>query len=363
MLALLRARSRWRSWRSGQRPAPPAAEPGDRPPRRRTRFGRTALVAATAVGVAAFGLGYCSSQFGLGRSEEGRGTVSELLFPASELETTLAVLAVHNAIELRVTHDVELFGRRRPIYTDVYPAEVPGFVELRIEDVPDIDVDEGGGRGGNDRVRVTIARESVFVQERVEQLSEPARFTVEDGRLVEAERLPIEPGARVFLADGEYTTGAFEFDAEGAESALTKLADGVTLGLTGLNAGTSENMLRIAQLATLNPACLRAADEAVGLDDLIGGGIVDHLVGRGIDPADVDLRFTGGYPPYDEFPDETGATFEEARRGVERALAGDNEKTIDIATDCDADSVVEPDSVVSLSAERAHAGAAGRSAG
>ena len=110
------------------------------------------------------------------------------------------------------------------------------------------------------------------VQERVEQMREPVTFTVADGRLAEGSGLPIEAGTRVFLADGEYTTGAFEFDPEGAESIVTKLADGVTLGLTDLNAGTSENILRIAQLATLNPACLRAADEAVGFDQLIAGG-------------------------------------------------------------------------------------------
>ncbi|HEX5365556.1 MAG TPA: hypothetical protein VFW63_02680 [Acidimicrobiales bacterium] len=309
-------------------------------------------MAGAGAGLAAFGIGYCSSQVGVGRSEEGMGTASELLLPASELETTLAVLAVHNSIELRVTHDVQLFGETRPVYTDVYPAEVPGFVELRLEDVPDIDVAEGGGRRGGDRVTVTIPRDGVFVQERVEQLREPVRFTVEDGRLVEGEGLPVEPGTRVFLADGEHTTGAFEFDPEGAESALTKLADAVTLGLTGLSAGTSEDILRIAQLATLNPACLRAADEAVGFDELVGGGIVDHLVAEGIDPADIDLRFTGEYPPYDEIPDETGATFAGARREVEEALAGDNQKVIDLAADCDADSVVEPSSVLTLTAER-----------
>jgi hypothetical protein len=314
---------------------------------------RTAIAAVAAVGLAAFGLGYCSSQFGLGRSEEGRGTDSELLFPASELETTLAVLAVHNSIELRVTHDVELFGELRPLYTDVYRAEVPGFVELRIEDVPDIDVAEGEGRDGGDRVRVTIARDSVFVQERVEQLREPVGYTVADGRLVEGSGLPIEPGTRVFLADGEYTTGAFEFDPEGAESVVTKLADGVTLGLTDLNAGTSENILRIAQLATLNPACLRAADEAVGLDQLIAGGIEDHLVRRGVDPSDIEFAFIGEFPPYDEFPDETGATFAESRRSVEQALAGENEKTIEMAADCDGDAVVDPDSPISLTADRA----------
>jgi hypothetical protein len=305
-----------------------------------------------AFGLAAFGLGYCSSQFGLGTSEEGRGTDSDLLFPASELETTLAVLAVHNSIELRVTHDIEVFGENRSIYTDVYPAEVPGFVELRVEDVPEIDVDEGAGRGGSDRVRVSIARDSVFVQERVEQLREPVTFTVADGRLAEGSGLPVEPGTRVFLADGEYTTGAFAFDPEAAESVITKLADGVTLGLTDLNAGTSENILRIAQLATLNPACLRAADEAVGFDRLIAGGIEDHLVRQGFDPHDIEFAFTGEYPPYDEMPDETGATFAESQRGVEQALAGDNEKTIDLAADCDADAVVEPGSAITITARR-----------
>jgi hypothetical protein len=323
-----------------------AAAPGVR------TVGRTAIAALAAFGLAAFGLGYCSGQFGLGNSEEGRGTSSELLFPASELETTLAVLAVHNSIELRVTHDIEVFGEVRPLYTDVYPAEVPGFVELRVEDLPEIDVDEGAGVGGGDRVQVTVARDAIFVQERVEQLREPVRFTVADGRLSEGSGLPIEPGTRVFLADGEYATGRFVFDPEGAESAITKLADGVTLGMTDLNAGTSENILRIAQLATLNPACLRTADEAVGFDRLIAGGIEDHLVREGVDPSDIEVAFTGQYPPYDEIPDETGATFAESRRSVEDALAGDNEKTIDLAADCNADSIIEPDSLVTLTADR-----------
>jgi hypothetical protein len=324
--------------------------------RRRGGLGRTAVGAVAAFGLAAFGLGYCSSQFGLGTSEEARGTDSELLFPASELETTLAVLAVHNTIELRVSHDVEVFGENRSLYTDVYPAEVPGFVELRIEDVPEIEVEQGAGAGGGDRVRVSIARDAVFVQERVEQLRDPVTFTVADGRLAEGSGLPIETGTRVFLADGEYTTGAFVFDPEGAESVVTKLADGVTLGLTDLNAGTSENVLRLAQLATLNPACLRAADEAVGFDRLIAGGIEDHLVRRGVDPDDIEFAFTGEYPPYDEIPDETGATFAESRRSVEQALAGDNEKTIDLAADCDADAVVEPDSALTLTADRTESG-------
>jgi hypothetical protein len=358
VLVFLRAGRSWRSWRNrrstgGERPG----SADDRGPGR--GFGRTTIAAVAALGLAAFGLGYCSSQFGLGTSEEGRGTGSELLFPASELETTLAVLAVHNSIELRVTHDIEVFGERRSIYTDVYPAEVPGFVELRIEDVPDIDVDEGAGTAGGDRVRVSIARDAVFVQERVEQLREPVAFTVADGRLVEGDGLPVEPGTRVFLADGEYTTGAFVFDPEDAESVVTKLADGVTLGLTDLNGGTSENILRLAQLATLNPACLRAADETIGFDQLIAGGIEDHLVDRGIDPRDIEFAFTGAYPPYDEIPDETGATFAESRRSVEQALAGENEKTIDLAADCDADSVVESDSLVTLTADRLDGDASG----
>jgi hypothetical protein len=349
VLAFLRI---WRLWPSRWVGRGPPGERGSSAPRRGRGLGRAAVAAVVAFGLAAFGLGYCSSQFGLGTSEEGRGTDSDLLFPASELETTLAVLAVHNSIELRVTHDVEILGENRPIYTDVYPAEVPGFVELRIEEVPDIDVSEGEGRGGGDRVTVTIARDSVFVQERVEQLRDPVAFTVADGRLAEGSGLPIEAGTRVFLADGEYTTGRFAFDPDAAESVITKLADGVTLGLTDLNAGTSENLLRIAQLATLNPVCLQAADEAVGLDRLIAGGMEDHLVAEGVDPADIEMRFTGDYPPYDEFPDETGATFAESRRSVERALAGDNTKTIEMAADCDADSVVEPSSVVSLTADR-----------
>jgi hypothetical protein len=351
VLALLRAGRFWRAWRAG-RASGGRRDVSERGRSRGRGFGRTAILAVAAVGLAAFGLGYCSSQFGLGSSDEGRGVDSDLLFPASELETTLAVLAVHNSIELRVTHDIEVFGEQRSIYTDLYPAEVPGFVELRIEDVPDIEVDQGAGAGGGDRVRVSLDRDAVFVQERVEQLREPVTFTIADGRLSEGSGLPIEPGTRVFLADGEYTTGAFVFDPEGAESAITKLADGVTLGLTDLNAGTSENILRIAQLATLNPACLRAADEAVGFDQLIAGGIEDHLVGRGVDPDDIEFAFTGEYPPYDEIPDETGATFAESRESVEQALAGDNEKTIELAADCDADAVVEPDSAISLTADR-----------
>ena len=125
VLALLRA---GRSWRRGGRAGAGARRWAEvrTGARALEGFGRTAIPAVAAFGLAAFGLGYCSSQFGLGTSEEGRGTDSDLLFPASELETTLAVLAVHNSIELRVTHDIEVFGERRSIYTDVYPAEVPG---------------------------------------------------------------------------------------------------------------------------------------------------------------------------------------------------------------------------------------------
>jgi len=93
------------------------------------------IAAIAAVGLAAFGIGYCSDQFGFTESEEGRGLGSELIFPASELETTLTLIAVQNTVELRVTHDVEIFGRTQSLYTDVYPAQVPGFVEFKIEDV------------------------------------------------------------------------------------------------------------------------------------------------------------------------------------------------------------------------------------
>jgi hypothetical protein len=303
---------------------------------------RTVIAVVAAVGLAAFGLGYCSDQFGFNESEEGRGVTSEMVFPASELETTLGLIAVQNSIELRVTHDIEVFGRVQDLYTDVFPAEVPGFLELRIEDVPEVEISD-------DRVTVTIARDDVFVQERVEQLQEPVDFTVADGRIADEGGLPIERGTRVFLEDGDYSTGAFVFDPEGAESALTKIADGVTLGLTDINAGTSENILKIAQLATLNPACLRAADEKVGLEALIAGGIEDYFVGRGVPAERVEVEFTGEFPAYDEFPDETGATFQESLASVEDSLAGDNQKTIELAADCDSDSVVEPDSGISVS--------------
>lgn len=307
---------------------------------------RTLIVAIAAIGLAGLGIGYCSDQFGFNASEEGRGLGSEVVFPASELETTLAVIAVQSTIELRVTHDIEVFGRTQDLYTDVYPAEVPGFVELRIEDVPDVEVTRDGGDG--DRVTVTIAREDIFVQERVEQLREPVSFTVADGRIVDEGGLPIETGTRVFLEDGSYTTGAFVFDPEGAESALTKIADAVTLGLTDINAGTSENILRIAQLATLNPACIRAVDESVGIERLIAGGIEDYFVGEGFPAERVEVEFTGELPAYDELPDETGATFQESRRSVEESLAGDNKKSIEMAADCDSDAVIEPDSALSL---------------
>ncbi len=310
-------------------------------------WARTLVVVIAAIGLAGLGIGYCSDQFGFDASEEGRGLRSEVVFPASELETTLGVIAVQSTIELRVTHDIEVFGRTQDLYTDIYPAQVPGFVELRIEDVPEIDVTRDGDDG--ERVTVTIAREDIFVQERVEQLREPVSFTVDGGRIVDEGGLPIETGTRVFLEDGEYTTGAFVFDPEGAESALTKIADAVTLGLTDISAGTSENILRIAQLATLNPACIRAVDETVGIERLIAGGIEDYFAGEGIPPERIDVEFTGELPAYDQLPDETGATFEESRRSVEESLAGDNQKTIEMAADCDADAVVEPDSVISLS--------------
>jgi hypothetical protein len=295
------------------------------------------------VGVAALGLGYCSDQFGFNESEEGRGVSSQLVFPASELETTLGLMAVQNNVELRVTHDIEILGRTQDIYTDVFPAQVPGLLEFRVEDLPDVEV------SGENEVKVTIPRANVFVQERVEQLREPVTFTVEDGRISEAGGLPIEEGTRVFLEDGTYSTGAFVFDPEESESFMTKAVDGMTLGLTDINVGTAENVLKIGQLATLNPACIRLAAERVGLEDLLGAGVRDHLLRKGFSAQDISIEFTGTFPAYDQFPDETGATFEELRRDVEAALAGDNQKTIQFSTDCDSDSIAEPDSTVSIS--------------
>jgi hypothetical protein len=303
---------------------------------------RTAIAAVAAFGLAALGLGYCSNQLGFNESEEGRGTSSRLVFPASELETTLGLIAVQNDVELRVTHDIEILGRTQDIYTDVFPAQVPGLLEFRVEDLPDVEVSK------DDEVKVTIPRGNVFVQERVEQLRESVDFTVEDGRIAEAGGLPIEKGTRVFLEDGTYSTGAFVFDPEESESILTKAVDGMTLGLTTINVGTAENILKIGQLATLNPACIRLAAERVGLEELFAAGIRDHLVRKGFSPEDIDIEFTGEFPAYDQFPDETGATFDEVRRSVEAGLAGDNQKTIQFSTDCDSDSIAEPDSTVSV---------------
>ncbi|HKA85138.1 MAG TPA: hypothetical protein VKD21_14795 [Acidimicrobiales bacterium] len=314
---------------------------------RRPRRGgvvRTTIAAVAALGVAALGLGYCSDQFGFNESEEGRGVSSRLVFPASELETTLGLIAVQNDVELRVTHDVEILGRTQDIYTDIFPAQVPGLLEFRVEDLPDVEVSD------DNQVKVTIPRDNVFVQERVEQLREPVEFKVEDGRIAEAGGLPIEEGTRVFLEDGTYSTGAFVFDPEQSESILTKAVDGMTLGLTNINTGTAENVLKIGQLATLNPACIRLAAERVGLDQLLAGGIQDHLLRKGFRAGDIDIQFTGEFPAYDEFPDETGATFDEARRRVEAGLAGENQKTVQFSTDCDSDSIAEPDSTVSISA-------------
>ena len=304
---------------------------------------RTAIAGVAALGLAALGLGYCSDQFGFNESEEGRGVSSRLVFPASELETTLGLIAVQNDVELRVTHDVEILGRTQDIYTDIFPAQVPGLLEFRVEDLPDVEV------SNDNQVKVTIPRDNVFVQERVEQLREPVEFTVEDGRISDAGGLPIEEGTRVFLEDGTYSTGAFVFDPEQSESILTKAVDGMTLGLTNINSDTAENVLKVGQLATLNPACIRLAAERVGLEELMAGGIQDHLLRKGFRAQDIDIEFTGEFPAYDQFPDETGATFEDARRRVEAGLAGENQKTIQFSTDCDSDSIAEPDSTVSIS--------------
>jgi hypothetical protein len=219
---------------------------------------------------------------------------------------------------------------------------VPGLLEFRVEDLPDVEVTN------ENEVKVTIPRANVFVQERVEQLREPVTFTVEDGRISEAGGLPIEKGTRVFLEDGTYSTGAFVFDPEESESIMTKAVDGMTLGLTNINVGTAENVLKIGQLATLNPACIRLAAERVGLEELLAAGIRDHLLQKGFGAQNIDIEFTGKFPAYDQFPDETGATFEESRRSVEAGLAGDNQKTIQFSTDCDSDSIAEPDSTVSI---------------
>ena len=72
------------------------------------------------------------------------------------------------------------------------------------------------------------------------------------------------------------------------------------------------------------------------------------LVALPLGAQNIDIEFTGDFPAYDQFPDETGATFEEARHSVEAGLAGDNQKTIQFSTDCDSDSIAEPDSTVSL---------------
>jgi len=238
---------------------------------------------------------------------------------------------------------IEILGRTQDIYTDVYPAQVPGFLEFRIEEVPEIEVTD------DDEVEVTIARNDVFVQERVEQLRDPVTFTVEDGRIAEEGGLPIAEGTPVFLEDGTYSTGEFVFDPEEAESILTKAADGITLGLTDINTGTAENILKIGQLATLNLACIRLAAERIGLEELFAAGIQDHLVRQGFREEDIAIEFTGEFPAYDQFPDETGATFQESRRSVEAALAGDNQKTIEFSADCNSDSVIEPESTVSIS--------------
>jgi len=237
-----------------------------------------------ALGVAALGLGYCSDQFGFNESEEGRGVNSKLVFPASELETTLGLMAVQNDVELRVTHDIEILGRTQDIYTDVFPAQVPGLLEFRVEDLPDVEVTN------ENEVKVTIPRANVFVQERVEQLREPVTFTVEDGRISEAGGLPIEKGTRVFLEDGTYSTGAFVFDPEESESIMTKAVDGMTLGLTNINVGTAENVLKIGQLATLNPACIRLAAETVGPEQLFAAGVRDHLLRRGFGAPNIEIE-------------------------------------------------------------------------
>jgi hypothetical protein len=84
------------------------------------------------------------------------------------------------------------------------------------------------------------------------------------------------------------------------------------------------------------------------LEDLLAAGIRDHLLRKGFSARNITIDFTGTFPAYDQFPDETGATFEESRQSVEAALAGDNQKTIQFSTDCDSDSIAEPDSTVSI---------------
>jgi hypothetical protein len=312
---------------------------------------RNILFAGAGFAGIVWGLGECTDIINFGESEEGRGTRSELVLPASELETSMGFIAVQNDIELRVTHDLEIAGRTVDLYTDVFPAQIPGFVEFKIEDMPEITVVEGGdpNSASDDEVTVQLSREDIFLQERTEQLQDSVSFTVRDGRLTEGEGLPIELGTRVMLEDGTYETGVFDFDPEQAESIITKVADAFTFGLTDINAGTTENLSRLGQLATLNPACIRAVDESVGLDKLIGTSFEDVLVRNGYQAEDITVEFDGKYPEYDEFPDETGTTFNEYTEIVEAALEGDNQKTIDFSADCDADGVVETGSKVTIS--------------
>ena len=56
-----------------------------------------------------------------------RDEQSAILRPA-----TLGLMAVQNNVELRVTHDIEILGRTQDIYTDIFPAQVPGLLEFRV---------------------------------------------------------------------------------------------------------------------------------------------------------------------------------------------------------------------------------------
>lgn len=323
-------------------------------PKSESHLVRNVAIVGLSIGAAGLGLGYCSEQFGFNESEEGRGTRSELTLPASELETSLGVLAVTNDIELRVTHDIEAFGETADLYTDVFPATVPGFVEFKVEDMPQQDIDDQGTPAvTDDRVTVTIDRGDIFLQERAEQLQDSVTFRVEDGKLAEGSGLPIEVGTRVALDDGEYQTGQYSFDPEEAESIFTKLGDAITFGFTDINSGTAENVTRLGQLAALNPACIRAVEEGVGIDNLIAASFQDMYEARGAAAENVTVEFEGEYPEdFGDMPDESGVTFNEYTENVEASLEGDNQKQISFSSDCNADGTREPNSQVRIANAR-----------
>lgn len=291
--------------------------------------------------VAAAALSMCTGEDGNRNEQEVTEVKQGITSYDASLETNVGSLATHQIMKMNVNYDARKkipltdmkFGR---VHTTTYEGEFPADVKLCFRGMglaSTTRTDKTAPPLPSDKVEIEVDRAGLMAcRGRLNLLIEPEVTTVANGYAVKRNGKPVIEPERVFLEDGEHTSGKFKLPP--GDTPWDDIMETALLGTADIGEDAIRNMLIVAQALARDPKCLKVAFDTVSPEQLIETAIKDYYVLQGFSRENVIPTYKEGseWPTTDEMKDEDGFTFREIINQIESKLPGN--QSINTASTC-----------------------------